>query len=63
MAGITSADTPPVDTEQAICDAGFEITGIRRFRFAPDPLSAAAAPKILGLATAPTAPDSGVRRT
>lgn len=38
------------DTEQAITDAGFEITDIRRFRFAPDPLSTQAAPKILGTA-------------
>lgn len=38
------------DTERAITDAGFEITRIRRFRFAPDLLSTQAAPKILGAA-------------
>ncbi len=37
-------------TADAIADAGFEITTIRRFRFAPDRLSRAAAPKILGRA-------------
>jgi ubiquinone/menaquinone biosynthesis C-methylase UbiE len=41
------------DTETAITGAGFEITSIRRFRFAPERLSTAAAPKILGAATAP----------
>ena len=41
------------DTEAAITDAGFEITVIRRFRFAPDRFSTAAAPKILGTATVP----------
>jgi ubiquinone/menaquinone biosynthesis C-methylase UbiE len=38
------------DTETAIIDAGFEITSIRRFRFAPEPLTKQAAPKILGAA-------------
>ena len=38
------------DTEQAIIDAGFEITSIRRFRFAPALLVKQAAPKILGTA-------------
>jgi len=38
------------DTEAAITDAGFEITRIRRFRFAPEPLTKQAAPKILGAA-------------
>lgn len=38
------------DTETAIIDAGFEITTIRRFRFAPEPLTKQAAPKILGAA-------------
>lgn len=37
----------------AISRAGFEITSIRRFRFAPNRLSTAAAPKILGTARAP----------
>ncbi|CAN5754692.1 class I SAM-dependent methyltransferase [soil metagenome] len=41
------------DTEAAITNAGFDITSIRRFRFAPEWLSTAAAPKILGAATAP----------
>ncbi len=41
------------DTERAIQDAGFEITRIRRFRFAPELLSAQAAPKILGTARVP----------
>lgn len=38
------------DTEAAIVRAGFEITRIRRFRFAPELLSKQAAPKILGAA-------------
>ncbi len=38
------------DTERAIAAADFEITSIRRFRFAPDLLSTQAAPKILGAA-------------
>lgn len=38
------------DTEAAIRDAGFEITTIRRFLFAPEPLTKQAAPKILGAA-------------
>ena len=38
------------NTEAAIVDAGFEITRIRRFRFAPDFFSRQAAPKILGTA-------------
>ena len=38
------------DTEAAIVDAGFEVTAIRRFRFAPEPLTKQAAPKILGAA-------------
>lgn len=38
------------DTEGAIRDAGFEITTIRRFHFAPEPLTKQAAPKILGTA-------------
>lgn len=38
------------DTETAITSAGFELTTIRRFRFAPEPLSKQAAPKILGAA-------------
>ncbi len=41
------------DTESAITHSGFEITSIRRFRFAPDWLSAQAAPKILGAARLP----------
>ncbi|HXH56033.1 class I SAM-dependent methyltransferase [Iamia sp.] len=41
------------DTGDAISRAGFEITSIRRFRFAPNRLSTAAAPKILGTARAP----------
>ncbi len=41
------------DTGDAISRAGFEITSIRRFRFAPNRLSTAAAPKILGTAHAP----------
>ncbi len=41
------------DTETAITRAGFEITSIRRFRFVPDPLSAQAAPRILGTARRP----------
>lgn len=41
------------DTEQAIRDAGFDITSIRRFRFAPELLTKQAAPKILGIARAP----------
>lgn len=44
------------DTEAAITRAGFEITTIRRFRFAPEPLTKQAAPKILG--TARRGPDS-----
>lgn len=43
------------DTEAAITFAGFEITSIRRFRFAPDFLSRQAAPKILGSARLPEA--------
>ena len=43
------------DTEAAINRAGFEITSIRRFRFAPDLLSRQAAPKILGAARLPGA--------
>lgn len=38
------------DTEAAIGRAGFEITSIRRFRFAPELLAKQAAPKILGSA-------------
>jgi ubiquinone/menaquinone biosynthesis C-methylase UbiE len=38
------------DTEAAITAAGFEITRIRRFQFAPEPLTKQAAPKILGTA-------------
>lgn len=38
------------DTEAAIRDAGFEITTIRRFDFAPSLLTKQAAPKILGAA-------------
>ncbi len=38
------------DTEATIIRAGFEITSIRRFRFAPEPLTKQAAPKILGTA-------------
>lgn len=38
------------DTEAAIVRAGFEITSIRRFRFAPELLTKQAAPKILGTA-------------
>jgi ubiquinone/menaquinone biosynthesis C-methylase UbiE len=38
------------DTEAAIVRAGFEIISIRRFRFAPEPLTKQAAPKILGAA-------------
>lgn len=41
------------DTASAIGAAGFEITSIRRFRFAPDRLSTQAAPKILGAARLP----------
>lgn len=41
------------DTDDAISRAGFKITSIRRFRFAPERLSTAAAPKILGTARAP----------
>lgn len=37
-------------TEAAITRAGFEITSVRRFRFAPEFLSRQAAPKILGAA-------------
>ena len=38
------------DTEAAIVRAGFEISSIRRFRFAPELLAKQAAPKILGTA-------------
>jgi SAM-dependent methyltransferase len=38
------------DTEAAIIRSGFEIDSIRRFRFAPEPLTKQAAPKILGTA-------------
>jgi len=38
------------DTEAAITTAGFDITRIRRFDFAPEPLTKQAAPKILGTA-------------
>lgn len=38
------------DTEAAIRDAGFEVVTIRRFLFAPEPLTKQAAPKILGAA-------------
>ena len=38
------------DTEAAIRDAGFEISSIRRFLFAPELLTKQAAPKILGAA-------------
>lgn len=38
------------DTAAAIEAAGFEIARMRRFRFVPEPLSAAAAPRILGTA-------------
>lgn len=38
------------DTESAITSAGFTITRIRRFRFAPELLARQAAPKILGTA-------------
>lgn len=38
------------DTERSIVAAGFEITSIRHFRFAPDMFSRQAAPKILGAA-------------
>ena len=41
------------DTEAAMVAAGFEISQLRRFRFAPDRLSKAAAPKILGTARTP----------
>lgn len=41
------------DTEKAITEAGFEITTIRRFRFAPERLTTQAAPKILGAARLP----------
>lgn len=41
------------DTEDAISRAGFEIASVRRFRFASDRISTAAAPKILGTARAP----------
>ena len=37
-------------TEAAIERAGFEVTKIRRFRFAPEPLTKQAGPKILGAA-------------
>ena len=40
-------------TEAAIEHAGFEMIKIRRFRFAPEPLTKQAAPKILGIARAP----------
>ncbi len=43
------------DTEAAIEAAAFDITRIRRFRFAPEPLTKQAAPKILGTASAPVA--------
>lgn len=38
------------DTEAAITRAGFEITSVRRFRFAPELLAKQGAPKILGTA-------------
>ena len=38
------------DTEATIVRAGFEISSIRRFRFAPELLTKQAAPKILGTA-------------
>lgn len=41
------------DTERAIRDAGFDVTSIRRFRFAPELLTKQAAPKILGTARVP----------
>lgn len=41
------------DTEAAVLAAGFEIVHLRRFRFAPDRLATAAAPKILGTARLP----------
>jgi hypothetical protein len=44
------------DTQRSIDDAGFDITRIRRFRFAPEPLTKQAAPKILGRAVRPPAP-------
>jgi hypothetical protein len=37
-------------TEEAIARSGFYIVTVRRFRFSPDLLSRAAAPKILGRA-------------
>lgn len=44
------------DTEAALVAAGFEMGQFRRFRFAPDRLSKAAAPKILGSARLPSTP-------
>lgn len=41
------------DTEAAITAAGFHISSIRRFRFAPELLTRQAAPKILGSARLP----------
>lgn len=41
------------DTERSIAAAGFDITRIRRFRFAPEPLTKQAAPKIVGTARLP----------
>ncbi len=38
------------DTEASIVRTGFEISSIRRFRFAPELLAKQAAPKILGTA-------------
>ncbi len=43
------------DTLAAIETAGFRITRVRRFRFVPDPLATATAPKILGAARPATA--------
>jgi ubiquinone/menaquinone biosynthesis C-methylase UbiE len=49
------------DTEAAITAAGFDVVRIRRFRFAPEPLTKQAAPKILGAARLGARPQRGRR--
>jgi ubiquinone/menaquinone biosynthesis C-methylase UbiE len=46
---------PHRDTEAAIRAAGFEVVAVRRFTFAPTPVDAIVASKVLGVARAPGA--------